>query len=140
MLPVAAATMLLVGLTAPAHAGPYWSKQIKCSSTDPDGRQIPTRVGNGELGWNHFSGKHNIKKCALLNVPIQGEIDKRNGADIQYWGWASNRAHGRVKIIVKARDARKTADGRYDAGRGETVGVITAYCGGMNKCPNWVNE
>ncbi|WP_179199629.1 hypothetical protein [Streptomyces sp. NRRL B-24572] len=50
------------------------------------------------------------------------------------------RAYGRVQIIVKARYARKTADRRYDAGPGNVVGVITAYCQGMTKCPNWVNE
>ncbi|SCF84054.1 hypothetical protein GA0115254_118851 [Streptomyces sp. Ncost-T10-10d] len=56
------------------------------------------------------------------------------------WGYASNRQYGRVKIIVKVRYARKTDDGRYDAGRGQVVGVITAYCNGVRKCPNWVNE
>ncbi|MFD4999717.1 hypothetical protein [Streptomyces buecherae] len=139
-LPVAVTTTLLIGFAAPAHAGPYWNKNAKCSATDPDGRTIPTRVGNGELGWNHFSGKHNIKKCALVDVPLQGNVDKKNGADMQYWGWVSNRAHGRVKVVVKARYARKTADGRYDAGPGQVVGVITAYCNGMRKCPHWVNE
>ncbi|WEV26208.1 hypothetical protein OYE22_14110 [Streptomyces sp. 71268] len=139
-LPVGVATTLLIGFAAPAHAGPYWNKSTKCSATDPDGRTIPTRVGNGELGWNHFSGKHNIKKCALVDVPLQGDVDKKNGADLQYWGWVSNRAYGRVKVVVKARYARKTADGRYDAGPGQVVGVITAYCNGMQKCPHWVNE
>ncbi|MEV0091433.1 hypothetical protein [Streptomyces sp. NPDC050738] len=140
MAPVAAATMLLLGFAAPAEAGPYWNKSVKCNATDPDGRHVPTRVGNGELGWNHFSGKHNIKKCAIANIPIQGNVDSVHGANIQYWGWASNRAYGRVKLIVKVRYARKTDDGRYDAGRGNVVGVITAYCNGMQKCPNWVNE
>lgn len=140
MSPVAVATMLLVGFAAPAHAGPYWNKRVKCEATDPDGRRIPTRVGNGELGWDHSSGKHNIKKCALVNIPPEGNVDKVDGANIQYWGYASNRAYGRVKLVVKARYARKTADGRYDAGQGKVIGVITAYCNGMQKCPNWVNE
>jgi hypothetical protein len=43
-------------------------------------------------------------------------------------------------VIVKARYARKTADKRYDAGPGNVIGVITAYCNGMQKCPDWVNE
>ncbi|MFD9812523.1 hypothetical protein [Streptomyces sp. NPDC059080] len=38
--------------------------------------------------------------------------------------------------------ARKTSDGTYDAGKGEKIGVITAYCKNQprNKCPNWVNQ
>ncbi|MFE0190910.1 hypothetical protein [Streptomyces sp. NPDC058989] len=45
-----------------------------------------------------------------------------------------------MKIVVVVRHARKTDDGQYDAGKGNTIGVITAYCKGMQKCPNWVNQ
>ncbi|MFF2195877.1 hypothetical protein [Streptomyces sp. NPDC058157] len=133
--PLAAAAVLLAGLATPAHAGPYWNKTVKCSATDPDGRRIPTRLGNGDFGWNHVSSAHNIRKCALVDIPLQANVDKVDGADIQYWGWASNRAYGRVKLIVKARHARKTTDKRYDAGPGNVIGVITAYCNGTPKCP-----
>ncbi|WP_318205784.1 hypothetical protein [Streptomyces sp. SCL15-4] len=124
----------------PAHAATYWNKHVKCEAVDPDGRRIPTRLGNGELGWNHFSGKHNIRKYALVNIPLRDEVDKVDGADLQYWGWASHRAHGRVKLIVKARYGRRTDDRRYDAGGGHVISVITACCNGMRKCPDWVNE
>src|SRR5262249_56770 len=30
--------------------------------------------------------------------------------------------------------------GRRDAGKGNKMGVITAYCKGMTRCPNWVNR
>ncbi|GHH28285.1 hypothetical protein [Streptomyces rubradiris] len=137
--PVAVAALFLSGAAFPAHAGPYWNKHIKCEATDPDGRRIPTRLGNGVLGWTHFSGKHNIKKCALVTIPLRDKVDKVDGHNLLYWGWASDRAHGRVKIIVKARYARRTDDRRYDAGERQVIGVITAYCKGMRKCPNWVN-
>ncbi|WP_411137971.1 hypothetical protein [Streptomyces sp. C10] len=68
------------------------------------------------------------------------DVDKKSGANLEYWGNATNREHGTVRIVVKARYARKTDDGRYDAGKGKTIGVITAYCKGMQKCPNWVNQ
>ncbi|MGW9452430.1 hypothetical protein [Streptomyces sp. NPDC055632] len=138
--PVAVAATLLLGFVAPVHAAPYWNKSIKCSAADPDGRKILTRVDNGELGWNHLSGKHNIKKYALVDILLQGNVDRVSGADIQYWGRATNRAYGLVKLIVKVRYTRKTAHGRYDAVPGPVVGVITAYCNGMQKCPHWVNE
>ncbi|CAL9286116.1 hypothetical protein [Streptomyces sp. SudanB182_2057] len=73
---VAVAALFLSGAAFPAHAGPYWNQRIKCEATDPDGRRIPTRLGNGVLGWNHFSGKHNIKKCALVNIPLRDKVDK----------------------------------------------------------------
>ncbi|MCX5206090.1 hypothetical protein OG897_32345 [Streptomyces sp. NBC_00237] len=138
--PVATAAMLLIGFAAPAHAGPYWNKTVKCSANDQDGRVIPTRWGNGELGWNHFSGKHNIRRCDFLNAPIGWKVDKVNGANLTYYGNAANPRYGTLKITVVVRYARKTADGRYDAGKGQVIGVITAYCNGMTKCPNWVNE
>ncbi|MCL3997724.1 hypothetical protein [Streptomyces lavenduligriseus] len=59
---VAVAALFLSGAAFTAHAGPYWNKHIKCEATDPDGRRIPTRLGNGVLGWNHFSGKHTPEK------------------------------------------------------------------------------
>jgi hypothetical protein len=138
--PAAAALMLLASSAAPAQAAPYYNLKIKCQANDREGRVIPTRIGNADLGWNHFSGKHNIRKCDLLNIPIGGNVDKVDGHNLQYWGWASNRAYGRVKIIVKARYARKTDDNVYDSEKGNVIGVITAYCQGFAKCPKWVNE
>ncbi|WP_228978529.1 hypothetical protein [Streptomyces sp. DH12] len=130
---------LLVGLATPAHADPYWNKSKKCEQKDWDGRVVPTRFGNGELGWNHFSGKHNIKKCKVVNGPLNGKPDKVSGARLEYWGYAINGGR-QVKIVVVVQYAQRTADRRYNAGTGQKIGVITAYCQGMNKCPNWVNE
>ncbi|OEJ21779.1 hypothetical protein AR457_40810 [Streptomyces agglomeratus] len=133
---------VLIGPAAAAHAAvPYWNKAEKCKQEDWQGRDIPTRVGNHELGWNHFSGKHNIKKCRVVNGPINGRPDVVRGARLEYWGYAINGSR-QVKIVVIAQYARKTADGRYDAGRGKKIGVITAYCANVprNKCPNWVNQ
>ncbi|MFI2350812.1 hypothetical protein ACH492_28035 [Streptomyces sp. NPDC019443] len=136
------AASLLVGPATPAHAAaPYWNKSVKCKQKDWDDRVIPTRVGNPELGWNHFSGKHNIKKCKVVNGPLNGKPDKQQGARLEYWGYAINGGR-QVKIVVIVQYARKTSDGRYDAGRGNKIGVITAYCANVprNKCPNWVNQ
>lgn len=71
--------------------------------------------------------------------PSTEKPDKVSGTRLEYWGYAINGGR-QVKIIVIAQYAQKTADGRYDAGRGQKIGVITAYCKGMNKCPDWVNE
>ncbi|MER7404094.1 hypothetical protein ABT373_16765 [Streptomyces sp. NPDC000070] len=135
-----AATALLIGsLTTPTHAAPAWDKTVKCKQKDWDDRVIPTRVGNSKLGWKHFSGPHNIKKCKIVNAAINGKPDKKNGARLEYWAYAWN-GNRRVQVIVIVQYARKTADGDYDAGPGQKIGVITAYCKGMNRCPNWLNQ
>ncbi|MFD5873116.1 hypothetical protein [Streptomyces sp. NPDC060322] len=96
---------------------------------------IPTRYGNADLGWNHFSGKHNIKKCRVVDAALAGKVDKK----LAYYGVARNQTR-LVKIVVVVQYARRTADGEYDAGRGKKIGVITAYCKGMNRCPDRINE
>ncbi|WP_228452719.1 hypothetical protein [Streptomyces alkaliterrae] len=136
---IAVTTLLTTNLAGQAHAGPAWDKTVKCKQEDWDGRVVPTRIGNSELGWNHFSSRHNIRKCKIVNAAINGKPDKKNGARLEYWAyaWSGNR---RVQVTVIVQYARKTADGRYDAGKGKKIGVITAYCKGMNKCPDWLND
>ncbi|MER5362509.1 hypothetical protein [Streptomyces sp. NPDC002785] len=137
--PIAATAVILSVPAAPAQATPHWNKNIKCKQTDPDGRVIPTRIGNHVLGWSHFSGKHNIRKCKVVDAAIAGKVDKKAGGRLEYWG---NALHGRsvLKIVVVVQYTRKTSDGKYNAGAGQKMGVITAYCKGMNKCPNWLNK
>lgn len=128
--------------TGAAHADtPNWNKTKKCQQKDWDGRNVPTRIGNGELGWVHFSSNHNIRTCRIVNAPLNGKADKNDGkGGLEYWGYAFDGKHPQVKIIVKAQVTRRTQDKRYDAGSGQMIGVITAYCKGMRKCPNWMNQ
>ncbi|MFJ5105427.1 hypothetical protein [Streptomyces sp. NPDC088554] len=122
----AAATALLASsLTTPAHATPVWDKTVTCKQKDWDDRVIHTRVGNSKLGWNHFSGPHNIKKCKIVNGAIDGKPDKKNGARLEYWAYAWN-GSSRMQVIVIVQYTRKTADGDYNAGSGQKIGVITA--------------
>ncbi|RDG37788.1 hypothetical protein DVH02_12755 [Streptomyces corynorhini] len=100
---------------------------------------MPTRYGNGDLGRNHFSGKHNIKKCRVVDAALAGKVDKKSGERLEYYGVARNQTK-LVNIVVIVQYSRRTADGEYEAGKGKKIGVITAYCKGMNKCPNWINE
>ncbi|MFF1651184.1 hypothetical protein [Streptomyces sp. NPDC058240] len=53
---------------------------------------------------------------------------------------SAERTGNLVNIVVIVQYARRTADGEYDAGKGKKIGVITAYCKGVTKCPNWINE
>ncbi|MYV53758.1 hypothetical protein [Streptomyces sp. SID3212] len=61
------------------------------------------------------------------------------------YAWVALNGRKRVNIVVIVRYARRIADGEiadgeYDVGKGKKIGVITAYCKGVAKCPNWVNE
>jgi hypothetical protein len=130
--------VLLCAPVAPASAERYWNKKVKCEETDADGRVIPTRYGNGDLGWNHFSGKHNIKNCRVVDAALSGKVDAKDGGRLEYLGVALKDGK-QVTIEVIVQYTRRTADGEYDAGKGNKIGVITAYCKGMNKCPDWIN-
>ncbi|MEV5678496.1 MULTISPECIES: hypothetical protein [unclassified Streptomyces] len=77
--------------------------------------------------------------CRISDAALAGKVDKKSGGRLECYGVARNRTK-LVTIVVIVQYARRTADGEYDAGRGEKIGVITAYCKGVTKCPNWVNE
>ncbi|MFD8147101.1 hypothetical protein [Streptomyces sp. NPDC059708] len=126
-----------------ANQSPYWNKTVKCSQKDPDGRVIPTRTGNHLFGWTHFSGPHNIRKCEIINKALSGKVDKVDGTRLEYLGYAVNGMRQvKIKVIVQYAQTTIEENKPYDAGPGQRIGVITAYCVNVpnNKCPNWVNE
>ncbi|WP_331754235.1 hypothetical protein OHA19_40635 (plasmid) [Streptomyces sp. NBC_00012] len=140
MAAAAVGAVLVAGPVPDASAAQrYWNKKTKCEETDPEGRVIPTRYGNGDLGWNHFSGKHNTRKCRVVDAALAGKVDAKSGGRLEYYGVARNGARF-VEVVVIVQYARRTADGEYDAGKGKKIGVVTAYCKGVTKCPAWINE
>lgn len=129
---------------APTPEEPHpWDKRVKCQTDDPEDRHIVTRYGNSELGWHHFTGRHNIKKCSTLYAALNGRVDRDDHhGHLEYDGVVFETGVPRprqVKFTVVVQYTRKTTDGRYDAGRGQKIGVITAYCHNQqgNKCPAW---
>lgn len=128
---------------APMPETPHpWDKRVKCQSDDPDGRHIVTRYGNSQLGWHHFTGRHNIKKCSSLAAALRDHVDRDDHhGHLEYDGVVieTGPRPRQVKFTVVVQYTRKTTDGNYDAGRGEKIGVITAYCHNQpgNKCPAW---
>ncbi|WP_431043080.1 hypothetical protein ACQUSR_15095 [Streptomyces sp. P1-3] len=136
--------------TAQARPGPdrpaVWDKRVRCQETDPEGRKIVTRYGNSwDLGWHHFTSRHNIRKCGILSAAIRGKVDHddHNGR-LEYDGVAirTGPRPAQVKFVVIVQYARYTKDRRYDAGRGQKIGVVNAFCKNQphNKCPAWMNE
>ncbi|MFE5402058.1 hypothetical protein ACFQ9Z_11735 [Streptomyces sp. NPDC056580] len=123
---------------------PTWDKTVHCSTTDPDGRRIVTRFGNSEFGWYHFTTRHNIKKCSTIAAAVHGNVDRNDHQGrLEYDGVAfeTGPRPRQVKFTVVVQYTRKSKDRRYDAGRGQTIGVINAFCRNQrnNKCPAWMH-
>ncbi|MET8831611.1 hypothetical protein ABZX40_37960 [Streptomyces sp. NPDC004610] len=143
-----AAAVLLSGTTPPAWAVPApaqqdpFDKRVRCTTTDKDGRKIVTRNGNSALGWNHFTHRHNIKKCAILHGALKDKADRNDGQGrLEYDGVAVK--DGRmVRFVVIVQYTRKTKDKRHDAGERQKIGVVNAFCRNQpnNKCPAWMNQ
>ncbi|MFE1441063.1 hypothetical protein [Streptomyces sp. NPDC058739] len=141
-----AASLMMTG-TASARPMPVvpdpWDRRVKCETKDPEDRRIVTRYGNSKLGWRHFTGRHNIKKCSTLYAALHGRVDRNdNHGHLEYDGVVFETGVPRprqVKFTVVVQYTRKTVDGVYDAGPGQKIGVITAYCHNQqgNKCPAW---
>ncbi|MGW3660825.1 hypothetical protein ACWD6R_36550 [Streptomyces sp. NPDC005151] len=132
-------------LPTPAHApralpavDDEW-KKVKFTVTDPDGRKIPTRVGNSHFGWRHFSSRHNIKKYAALQAAYGDKVDKVDGHHLEYIAVVvySGRVAATVRGVVQYY--KQTGDGERKVPRKEKIGTITAYCQGVQKCPSVVN-
>lgn len=143
-----AMTVLMSG-SAWAHplpASPHpWNKRVHCEETDPDGRHIVTRFGNADFGWNHFTHRHNIRKCRIVNAALRGNVDRNDHhGRLEYDGVAFRTGPhpAQVRYVVIVQHSRKTKDGKYDAGRGHKIGVINAFCRNRpnNKCPVWMNQ
>lgn len=138
---VALAALSFAAVPSAADSREPWNTHEKCVQTDWDGRRIPTRTGNSELGWIHFSRPHNITSCTLVNAALDGKPDKKSDhqRNLEYWGSAIHNGR-QVDFVVKVRYAKETDDSRYTApGRKGKIGVITAYCRGVQRCPSWVN-
>ncbi|MEV7581234.1 hypothetical protein [Streptomyces erythrochromogenes] len=137
---------------AAAPAAPGWAT-VKFTSTDRRGKVVPTRVGNSELGWKHFSGPHNITNPDVVKKIIGGTSNPTTSKDqphrLVYDGALVARG-GLLDPPRKIADIRiivqhhwRTADNRYAlSDRNAKIGVITAYCRSVprNRCPDKVNQ
>ncbi|MFE2631623.1 hypothetical protein ACFXDP_27405 [Streptomyces sp. NPDC059374] len=119
----------------------HWSVR-KFVGTDADGRHIPTRQGNREFGWVHFSGPHNIKSSKVIKTALSEHPEKKQGHRLEYGAVLHNGLGlilARVRVIVQYH--WETKDHKYKlADHSEKIGVITAFCQGTNRCPNALNE
>ncbi len=119
-----------------------WST-ILWDESDLRGVSTPVRIGNeADLGWEHYAGRHNLTSRTPIHAAFQThKPDKDLGARQEYISYAVDprgKIHITIRVIVQA--ATRTDDRRYTTGDGKNIGVITAYCEGYDRCPDWVNK
>lgn len=111
---------------------------------DLGGLQLPTRRGTdgaSGFGYLHYAQAHNLTterpiKTAYEN--IHPAVDQ--GARLEYLAFLTNGAGGiQVTVRVIQWHASRSSDGAYTTTDGLPLGTITAYCEGMDKCPDAVN-
>jgi hypothetical protein len=127
----------------PRHQQPPhdWSV-ILWDERDLRGVSTPVRIGNNDLGYNHYAVPHNLTSRSPIHAAFQTHTpDKAVGAHLEYVALvadADGGIHLTVRVVVQA--ATRTDDGRYATTDGKNIGVITAFCEGVDPCPAWVNH
>jgi hypothetical protein len=114
---------------------------IRWDESDLRGVSTPVREGNSSLGYAHYAFDHNLTSWVPIHAAFQTHHpDREMGAQIQYTSLAVDNSGGvRLTIRVIVQAATSTDDRAYRTTDGKNIGVITAYCEGMNVCPGWVN-
>jgi hypothetical protein len=120
----------------------HWSV-VKFVAHDKDGRYIPTRQGNRDFGWVHFSGPHNIHDEKVIKAAVNEHPEHGSTKTRKVYGAVLYDTLGiilaRVKVIAQYH--WETKDHKYKlADTDDKIGVITAYCEGANKCPDALNR
>ncbi|MFF4542480.1 hypothetical protein [Streptomyces aureus] len=124
-----------------AAAG-HWSV-VRFVAHDAEGRYIPTRQGNRELGWAHFSGRHNIHSEKVIKAAVNEHPESGSNRHRKVYGAVLFDRLGIIlaRVEVIAQYHWETADHRWKlADPDDKIGVITAYCKGVNKCPDALNH
>lgn len=113
---------------------------------DLNGRYLPTREGaDGPrgFGYRHYAAAHNItteraiKTAYEHNYPAEGPS---HGNHLEYLAFITD-TQGDIELTVRVinEQGASTSDGVYTTPNGEPIGTITAFCEGVNVCPNYVN-
>ncbi|MER7679195.1 hypothetical protein [Streptomyces sp. NPDC096934] len=130
------------GAAAGEAASSHWSV-VKFVGHDANGRYTPTRQGNRAFGWTHFSGPHNIHSSKVIKVAVSEHPERGSTQTRKLYGAVLYDRLGiivaRVKVVAQYH--WETSDHRYKlADRDDKIGVITAYCLGVNKCADALNR
>jgi hypothetical protein len=105
---------------------------------------LPTRHGvdgpNG-LGFLHYGFQHNITSERAIKTAYENNYPAvENGTHLEYLAFLVDSTGG-IDVTVRVVDEQssRSSDGAYTVPDGTPIGTITAFCEGLNVCPNSVN-
>ncbi|MEV8509484.1 hypothetical protein AB0368_32285 [Actinoplanes sp. NPDC051475] len=121
-------------------ATPWWA--VLYSYSDLKRNKVFVRYGNSELGYHHFASKHNLRNRVVFEHLMATKPTDASGARLEYMIYVADPSNGNIseRIFIASQQATRTEDGRWKTPDGGYVGVITAYCKGKTKCPEFVNR
>lgn len=106
---------------------------------DEQGIEVPVRNGDQTLGFAKACWKHNFCNLRAIALTIQGRQDKQppEGSRVVYLAHAVGGGFDlRLRVVVDT----STFTRRGTPPDGRPTGVITAYCEGMVRCPDELNQ
>ncbi|MCD2186635.1 hypothetical protein [Actinomycetospora soli] len=106
---------------------------------DEDGIEVPVRNGDQTLGHAKACWKHNFCSLRAIALTIQGRQNKQppEGPRVVYVAHAVGGGFDlRLRVVVDT----STFTRRGTPPDGRPTGVVTAYCEGMERCPDELNR
>jgi hypothetical protein len=141
---LAAAILVAVMSAAPASADPrpvpdaeYFG--LVLVPRDEEGIEVPIRNGDETLGFAKACWKHNFCNLHAMVLAIQGRQNKQppEGPRVVYLAHAVGGGFDlRLRVVVDT----STFTRRGAPPDGRPAGVITAYCEGVLRCPDELNQ
>lgn len=118
-----------------------WSA-VLYSYSDLKGNKVFVRYGNSALGYQHFAGKHNLRNRVVFSHLMVTRPSAASGARLEYNLYVADPSNGDIteRIFIVSQQSTRTDDNKWRTPDGGYVGVITAYCKGKTKCPEFVNK
>jgi hypothetical protein len=107
---------------------------------DLAGRTLPTRHGDNNLGYLHYSQPHNV----ITERPTRTAYQDNSpnvilGTHLEYLASVTNGASIQITFRAVQEQSNMTSDRVYRTPDGTPIGTITAYCDGMQRCPDFIN-
>src|SRR6202022_4043875 len=97
------------------------------------GYYVPPDTG---FGHRKVLFKHNMYTPVVAFIVAGPNHQQTRGSSGKAWAWAAHLVNGQIVEILEIRafyDTRILSDHH-------SFGIVTAYCNGYDKCPQWVNE
>jgi len=101
---------------------------------DNMGHSVGLRQGRSDpngFGLLHAVGDHNLDQESIGTVVVNSAAGIKQGSRLRY------EARGFPLVAVEVIEDRTSSTAAPDK---QALGVLTAYCRGLERCPDWVNE